>query len=253
MYRSLPTERVSVIIPVGDDLDYLDRCLDALDMQTYPPHEIIVVDRDPRMRATAVAASRGALVVREPSLTDAAAMAVGYNQASGDIIARLDADSIPGATWVSSVCESFTLNTSAAAVTASGVIMEDDGRARPRSTSLSTRTYFGLLGLALGHPPLRGSAFAMRREVWQQSRDDLCVDDARQHVDIDLSIHLAGAIIVDPTLAVTVSTDRSTVNGGANSRPWRGLATVLRHWPREFPIARAARRLGAPTPLIESR
>lgn len=250
MYRSLPTDRVSVIIPVSDDLDYLDRCLDALEMQTYLPHEIIVVDRDSRMRATAAAANRGAFVVHEPTLTDAAAMAAGYNLASGDIIARLDADSIPGATWVSSVCESFTLNTSAAAVTASGVIMEDSGRAHPRSTSFSTRAYFGLLGLALGHPPLRGSAFAMRREVWQQSRDNLCVDDARQHVDIDLSIHLAGSIIVDPVLAVPVSTDRSTVNGGANARAWRGLATIVRHWPREFPLLRLARRISTPRELV---
>lgn len=252
MYRSLPTDKVSVIIPVGDDLDYLDRCLDALEMQTYPPHEVIVVDRDASSRTAVLAATRGALVVREPELTDAAAMAAGYNQASGDIIARLDADSIPGATWVSSVCESFTVNTSAAAVTASGLIMEDDGRAHPRSTSFSTRAYFGVLGLALGHPPLRGSAFAMRRDVWQQSRDSLCVDDARQHVDIDLSIHLAGPIIVDPTLSVPVSTDRSTVNGGTNARTWRGLATVLRHWPREFPLLRLARRASAPRDVVSA-
>ncbi len=250
MYRSLPTDRVSVVIPVGDDLDYLERSLDALEMQTYAPHEVIVVDRGSTSRATAAAAARGALVVREPELTDAAAMAAGYDQASGDIIARLDADSVPGVTWISSVCESFVRHTGAAAVTGSGVIMEDDGRPHRRTSSLSKRAYFGVLGLALGHPPLRGSAFAMRRDVWQQSRADLCRDDSRLHLDVDLSIHLAGPIIVDPTLAVTVSTDRSTVNGGTNTRTLRGIMTVLRHWPREFPLIRLARRASVQRELV---
>lgn len=252
MYRSLPTEKVSVVIPVGDDLDYLDRCLDALDQQTYAPHEVIVVDRGASVRASAAAATRGALVVREPELGDAAAMAAGYDQASGDIIARLDADSVPGVTWVATVCESFERFTGAAAVTGSGVIMEDDGKPHRRSSSWSTRAYFGVLGLALGHPPLRGSAFAMRRDVWQESRSDLCRDDAILHLDVDLSIHLAGPIVVDRTLSVPVSTDRSTVNGGAHERPWRGIMTVLRHWPREFPLARIARRAKTPGELISA-
>lgn len=247
MYRTLPTERVSVVIPVRDDYDYLERCLDALAQQTYAPFEIIVVDNDSSDRSAALAARRGAVVVREYEVGIPAASATGYDAATGDIIARLDADSVPGVTWVSTVCESLTLNSHAAAVTGTGVLIDDNGRAHRRSSSFFMNAYFWFVGLALGHPPLWGSALAMRREAWLEVRDEVCRHDARMHDDMDLSIHLGPtrAIVFERLLTVPVSArplslDRSTV-----TRFSRGFYTIFRHWPREFPLARMVRRARA--------
>ncbi len=252
MYRSLPTERVSVVIPVRDDYDYLERCLDALARQTYAPYEIIVVDNDSNDRSAALAASRGALVVREDEVGIPAASATGYDASSGDIIARLDADSVPGVTWVASVCESFALNPHAAAVTGSGMLMDDDGRPHRRRSRLYMRAYFRLVGLALGHPPLWGSALAMRRAAWLEVRSEICRHNPRVHDDMDLSVHLGPdrEIVLDRTLTVPASSRMLALDRAAVVRFLRGVYTIMRHWPREFPLARMIRRARSQRELV---
>lgn len=247
MYRSLPTERVSVVIPVRDDYDYLERCLDALAMQTYPPLEVIVVD-NASSDASAMLASRwGALLVTEFEVGIPAASATGYDAASGDIIARLDADSVPGATWVASVCDSFARNTNAAAITGSGWLMDDDGTPHRRRSTLYMRAYFWLVGLALGHPPLWGSALAMRREVWQSVRHDVCRHNKRVHDDLDLSMHIGPEqeIVFDRELSVAVSSRPLKLDRSVWVRVDRGFYTIFSHWPHEFPLLRFLRRARA--------
>lgn len=247
MYRTLPTDRISVVIPVRNDRDYLARCLDALALQTHPAFEVIVVDNASTDASAVVASRRGARVVREPEVGIPAASATGYDAARGDIIARLDADSVPGVTWLASVCESFQRHPHAAAVTGSGVLMDDDGTPHWRSSTFYMRAYFFLVGLALGHPPLWGSALAMRREVWREVRDRVCRRNQRVHDDMDLSIHLAPhqQVVVDRHLTVPVSSRPLRVNIAAFTRFARGLYTIVLHWPREFPLARYVRRAHA--------
>jgi len=244
MYRELPTERVSIVIPVKDDMDYLERCLDALALQTYPAFEVIVVDNASSDGSAALAARRGARVVREPESGIPAASATGYDAARGDIIARLDADSVPGVTWVASVCESFARNPGAAAVTGRGVLMDDDGTPHQRSSASYMRAYFWLVGLALGHPPVFGSTFAMRREAWVRVRNDVCRHDQLMHDDMDLSIHLGtnGQIVVDRELMVPISSRPLGFDRSAVKRHARGWYTIVSHWPREFPPVRMLRR-----------
>ena len=254
MYRTLPTERVSIVIPVRDDYDYLERCLDALAMQTYAPFEIIVVDNDSSDRSSALAASRGAFVVRESEVGNPAASATGYDATSGDIIARLDADSIPGVTWVASVCDAFAQHTHAAAITGGGMLMDDDGTPHRRGSRFYMGAYFRLVGLALGHPPLFGSALAMRRAAWIEVRHDVCRHDQRVHDDMDLSIHLGPErpIVMDRTLSVPVSSRPLTLDGSSIARFARGLYTIVRHWPREFPLARMVRQARVQRSLVSS-
>ena len=58
MYRTLPTDRVSVVIPVRNDHEYLERCLEALARQTYAPWEVIVVDNSSTDRSSSLGAAR---------------------------------------------------------------------------------------------------------------------------------------------------------------------------------------------------
>lgn len=247
MHRTLPTSRVSVVIPVRNDHEYLERCLDALARQTYPPFEVIVVDNASTDRSAAVAAQRGAFVVSELEVGIPSASATGYDAASGDIIARLDADSVPGVTWVASVCEALEQNPHLAAVTGRGMLMEDDGRPHRTSSAFFMNAYFWSVGFALGHPPLWGSALAMRREAWHAVRYEVCRHDERMHDDMDLSIHLGPVrrIDVDRTLSVPVSARPLTLDGSALVRFARGFYTIVRHWPSEFPAIRIARRVRA--------
>ena len=199
-------------------------------------------------------------MLKDPSLLETRAFVAGEwvsaddgrtfevrNPARGDIIARLDSDSVPGVTWLASVCEAFERNPTASAVTGTGVLMDDDGTPHRRSSAFYMRAYFFLVGLALGHPPLWGSALAMRREAWLDVRDEVCRRDQRVHDDMDLSIHLGPQheIVVDRLLTVPVSSRPLALNLSAVVRFARGFYTIMRHWPREFPLARFVRRAQA--------
>jgi glycosyltransferase involved in cell wall biosynthesis len=95
---------VSVIIPVFNDLDQLQRCLMALDQQTYPQshYEVIVVDNGSTEGnvAETTAAFGQAIATFEPQTGSYAARNHGLELAKGDVIAFTDADCIPAVDWV---------------------------------------------------------------------------------------------------------------------------------------------------------
>lgn len=261
-WRHRPRATVSVVIPVRDDRDHLARCLEALSAQTHPPFEFIVVDTASSDGSAALAARYGAVVLQESEAGFPAASATGYDAARGEFIARVDADSVPGPTWIATVCELLERRPELAAVTGGGTLMDDDGRPHLRSSRAYMGAYFALVGLALGHRPLWGSAFAMRRSVWNEVRTEVCRHDARMRDDIDLSIHIGPRrrIAVDRRASLPASAHPLTIDVAFLARLWRGLYTVLRHWPQEFPALRwlrrgAARRAGvrvAQPPLAPS-
>ena len=98
-----PPLTVSVVIPVKDDARRLAVCLAAIRRQTVAPLEVVVVDNGSTDASAAVARAGGARVVREEHAGIPAASAAGYDAAIGDVIARLDADSIPPAEWVETI------------------------------------------------------------------------------------------------------------------------------------------------------
>ena len=86
--------KVSVVIPtmneersIGLVIDEVRAALDGV-----KPFEVIVVDTDSRDRTREIAAAKGALVVPEPRRGYGRAYKTGFERASGEIIATLDAD-----------------------------------------------------------------------------------------------------------------------------------------------------------------
>lgn len=98
---------VSVVIPVRDDARLLEVCLSALARQTRKADEIVIVDNGSSDDTAAVAERFGARVVSEPIRGIPRASAAGYDAATGDIIARLDADSRPGPDWIARIERTF--------------------------------------------------------------------------------------------------------------------------------------------------
>src|SRR6266436_4982028 len=91
---------ISVVIPALNDASMLKVCLAALASQRRAADEIIVVDNGSSDDTAEVARAAGALVLTELRRGIYPATSTGYDAATGDIIARLDADSIPGPDWL---------------------------------------------------------------------------------------------------------------------------------------------------------
>ncbi len=92
--------RISVVIPARNEEKFILGCLQALQRQTLPPHEIIVVDNGSSDQTAALALDMGVKLVRCPTPGVAVARQAGLEAASGDWVATTDADSRPIAGWL---------------------------------------------------------------------------------------------------------------------------------------------------------
>lgn len=238
-----PLPTVSVVIPVKDDVGMLRHCLGALAQQEQAPHEVIVVDNASFDDSAAVARAAGARVVVEPRAGIGMASAAGYDQASGEVIARLDADSVPGPGWVAAVARTFAADAELDAITGPARFTDGPAAARWPALLAYLAPYFVLTGLALGHTPLFGSNMAFRRDAWREVRGALHLEDWLVHDDVDLSFHLGvgHTLRFCPSINVGISM-RPFSDGGGLLRLRRGFHTVFLHWPDEAPWHRFARR-----------
>lgn len=198
---------ISVVIPTHNDAGELRACLALLAAQTRPADEIIVVDNSSTDDTAAVCAAAG--VHRLPVHLQGipATAAAGFDAAAGAIIARLDTDSRPPVDWLERIERTLAAAPPLTAVTGPGVFRGGNALARLAGRCLLQGGYFGLIGYLLGHPPVYGSNFALRREVWAGIRTDVVRDNALVHDDLDISYRLRPDmdVIYDPALKVGVS------------------------------------------------
>ncbi|BAZ06807.1 glycosyltransferase [Calothrix sp. NIES-3974] len=104
---------VSVIIPVFNDNEHLQICLEALQRQTYPQElsEIIVIDNGSTQDVESVVNQFAQVKLTYESQPGSyAARNKGISLAKGEIIAFTDADCIPGENWLENGVEKL-LNT----------------------------------------------------------------------------------------------------------------------------------------------
>jgi glycosyltransferase involved in cell wall biosynthesis len=99
---------ISVIIPAFNAMSTLPACLEALNKQSTPPDEIIVVDDGSDDNTSQVALAHGAKLLTQPHKGPAAARNLGISQASGAIILFTDADCEPVVNWVAEMLLPFS-------------------------------------------------------------------------------------------------------------------------------------------------
>lgn len=247
MPRPAHTDRLtlSVVVPVKDDDTELDACLRALARQIDPADEIIVVDNGSRDGSARVAAAHGATIVpcAEPGIP--AASAAGYDAARGDVIARLDADGVPAPTWTARIRETFEQRPDVDAVTGGARFVDGPVWLRGPLAGAYLAAYQLASVPALGHPALFGSNLAMRAEAWDAVRDSVHRHDRRVHDDFDLTYHLGQRhrIRYQPGLGMAISIRPFRSARSFAVRLGRGLYTVARHMPEDFPPLRWTRRI----------
>jgi glycosyltransferase involved in cell wall biosynthesis len=140
--------RVSVIVPTYRRPQSLLACLEGLKGQTVPAHQVLVVHRadDSDTIAALDKLDRGSLAlerltVREPGVV--AALNVGLDHASGDIVAMTDDDAIPQPDWIARLASPYA-DATIGAVGGRDEIFLDGKRANwPRQREVGYMTWYG--------------------------------------------------------------------------------------------------------------
>jgi len=249
--RLTPPITISVVIPARNDAVFLRTCLRALAQQRRPADEIIVVDNASTDDTALIARKAGVRLVTEPVRGIWPAASAGYDAATGEVIARLDTDSVPPVDWLERIEERFRTYPETAVYTGPG----DFYNCGPLTAWLGDRLYIGgyfrWMGMWLGHAPLFGSNFAMRRQVWAANRDRVRRTRNDVHDDLDFSMHLSGdeAVTLDRSLRVAISARPFETPRGLGRRvAWAGR-TLFAEWPEYSPWAiraRSAHRRASP-------
>lgn len=234
--------RVTVVIPALNDAPMVRRCLKALAQQTRPADEIIVVDNGSDDDLAQVAQLGGATLVPEPIRGTSPATARGFDSARGDLLARLDADSVPPPDWLAKVVARFEERPELAALTGPG----DFYGSTPLIHYIAEHYYIGgykwFVGMLLGHPPLFGSNMTLRRETWLRVRDSVHRTRREVHDDLDLSYAITPDMEVqwDEDLRVGVSARPFDSLSGLWRRISWAMGTFALNW--ESPLRRRAAR-----------
>lgn len=232
---------VSVVIPCRDDGAHLWRCLRALAAQTFTPTEIVVVDNGSTDDSAEIARAAGARVVFCGERGIPAAARAGYDAARGELVLRLDADSIPTPDWAERMVEALR-DPTVDAVTGGAVFHDGPARQRVTMARLFLGTYATFATPALGHTPLWGSNMAFRRRAWEDVRDEVHLDP-ELHDDLDLAYHLGRRHRIARVPGAHMRVSSRTVEPRRFARCFRrGAGTVFAHWPADIPPARWVRR-----------
>jgi len=239
--------RISVVIPVRDDARLLEACLAALARQTRPADEIVVVDNASTDDSAAVARAGGARVIAEPVVGIPSAAAAGYDAATGDVVARLDADSVCPPDWLERVQRSFAGDPALDFVTGDATFYGRSRGVHWLGEHVYIGALYGVMTPLLGHAPLFGSNFAMRADAWRRLSGEVHRAPRRIHDDIDLSLHVRPDMTVrrDRDLVVAVSARPFDGPRALGRRAWWVVTTLRLHGARDAPWRRWARRRAA--------
>ena len=199
---------ISVVIPSRNDAVFLVNCLAALAEQTRRPEETLVVDNASTDRTAAVCEAAGVRRIVENLPGVSPATACGFDAARGDIIARLDADSLPPPDWLERLERLVEGAGTLTAVTGPGDFYGSTRLTRWVAENIYIDGYRWSMSGLLGHPPLFGSNFALRAQMWKRLRERMHRTGERIHDDLDLSYQLTPdmTVVWEDSLRVGVST-----------------------------------------------
>ncbi len=194
MPAALPS--VSIVIPAYNEQETIKACVVAALEQTVAATEIIVVDNKSTdataavVHALQVAYPAAPIVYLQQFETQGliATRNFGLNHATGDVIGRIDADSVVEPTWVEEVQRVFSDPEVSAAT---GPVIYYDMPLRRFGAIADDAVRRAYMRVTRDFHLLFGSNMALRASAWRQIRDQACLDpDDEFHEDVDLSIHL---------------------------------------------------------------
>src|SRR5258706_6191332 len=177
---------ISVVIPAYNEKNYIGKALESLTKQTRHANEIIVVDNNSTDRTAEIAKEYGVTVIHEEKQGFTPARNRGFNEAKGDIIAWIDADTIVPPNWVEIIYRNFTTR-DIDGLTGPWVYYD----AKIKSTVPSLFYLFILRVFSMTHV-LFGPNMVITKRIWEKVKSQSHPDHL-VHEDVDLSLHIRNA------------------------------------------------------------
>ena len=239
----LTTMLTSVVIPAYNEEQYLGRCLEALERQTFPVDrvEVIVVDNGSTDATAEIARRYGVRVIAEPRKGVAHARQTGFATARGVVIVSTDADTVVPPSWVARIAEHFRADPALGAVY--GPVYWPDGRLMEQLLVRYPVTW----GLWASNRVRRslwwGSNFAVRQEVfWEAGGFPVqWSEGSGEDTDLARRVRRIAPVRFDPDLVVYASS-RCLREGWASLGKRMAVSmanrAVLRRSPLPFPDIR---------------
>ena len=198
---------VSVIVPTWNEEKYLPRCLRSLvNQSSNVPFEVIVVDGGSTDKTVEIAKQYADKVLIKPRQPVGAARNTGAEQASGDIVAFIDADTIASEKWLDGINHAFETDRQAVGVT--GPTLPYEGTRLDALVYDVATGWFQRLSLTLGLPHVAGFNCAYRKDAFWDAGG---FDEHRQlSEDIMLSLRIRhqGLILFNPEMVAYTSLRR---------------------------------------------
>lgn len=222
--------KLSLIIPVYNEEKYIAQCLDTVAKQILHPDEVLIIDNNCTDNTIHLAKKYPFVkIITENTQGMIAARNAGFNAASGDIIARCDADTRLPPTWIKRIFANFTKKKIDALT---GPISYYDA---PLKNTLLARAYLEMMKpIHRGGETLIGPNMIISKNIWNKVKNSVCLNDRQVHEDIDLAYHIqevGGKIKRDNKLVVGTSSRRMKNNPYSffSEYPHRFMKTLLHH------------------------
>ncbi len=100
--------RISVVIPVRNEADNIEKCLQAVFSQSLAPHEVIIVDGHSTDGTVKRAGKFPVKIFYEDNCSIACGRQIGLEKAQGEFIAFTDADCIPDKDWLKNLIKEIS-------------------------------------------------------------------------------------------------------------------------------------------------
>ena len=197
--------KISVVIPAYNEESLIENCLKSIKDQEEKPYEIIVVDNNSTDKTAELAKNSGAILLKETKQGITHARNTGFNAATGDVIARTDADTRVPKDWTKRIRKAFEDDPKLLGFSGSAHFYEIPDLLQFNNWPITGSSKF--VHTLLKHEGMFGFNMALRRSVWDLIKDEVCLDDKMVHEDTDLAYHISkhGKVRFDKTLIVNTA------------------------------------------------
>jgi glycosyltransferase involved in cell wall biosynthesis len=157
-------------------------------LQTVAPTEVIIVDNNCKDKTLEIAETYDFVkIIKEKKQGLTFARNTGFEYASGDILARIDADTIMSEQWVETVVDNFTEDESLYGITGPAKTGFLPYIEKFKSTFFS-RVYFWIVDARFDTNVMWGANMAIRNSAWLKVKNEVTLDDSLVHEDQDISL-----------------------------------------------------------------